>query len=307
MPGEWIGSNEGSFYLIMQPTGELQLLQYQGVESVCRIGINGTQIGGSLANAVFEISPDPSLIGKIGYVDVDGKLNEYPSSFIGYNDTYVKQTGYKIDSSDLGTPPSDSVEQCKTYCNSKSNCVGFTYLDNVCNLTSETFPTIPKIPNNNAEYYSRNPQINGIDPTCGSKGVENVDENTWNSYPNSGKMMSSDMKCKIDLINADTQKLLTSNQNTMDTTYSPIPQNISNLRSQTNDIYKQINSNTEKVNQNLTKIDEINNKTNIDTSTFNRMFSYSGSSVIQTNYGYILWTVFILILLIVIIGIVKKL
>jgi restriction endonuclease S subunit len=39
-----------------------------------------------------------------------------------------------------------------------------------------------------------------MDPTCASKNIENVDVATWNSYPNSGKLMSSYIKCKIDLI-----------------------------------------------------------------------------------------------------------
>ena len=310
MSGEWIGSEDGSYMLIMNPNGVLSLNYFTGknLSIGCPIDNIGNRVGSDWANAVFSISPDTSLIGKIGYVDVDGKLNEYPSSLIGYDTTYEKHNGYGVDSKDLGAPPADSVEHCKTYCNSKTNCVGFTYLDNVCNLTSKSFPAVPRIPNINAEYYSRNPQIIGMDKSCVSKDIENVDVSTWNSYPNSGKMMSSNMNCKIDLISPDTQKNLTTKQNTMDTVYNSISKNISNLRGQSSDMYSQINSNNEKTNQNLKKTDELDDKNNNDynTTTFNRMFSYSDISSIQTKYGYILWSVIVIILIIFIIGIVKK-
>jgi len=103
-----------------------------------------------LSNAVFENSPvsDPSKLGKIGFVDVDGKLNEHPSSLIGYDNTYVEQSGYNVDSNDLGTQTVDSVEHCKTYCNSKSNCVGFTFISlswrDIYNFDGERFNFVGK-------------------------------------------------------------------------------------------------------------------------------------------------------------------
>lgn len=79
--GEWIGSTDGSLKLIMQTDGNL-VLYTSNPQPNCTKGSNGNMYGGGWANAVYALDKVgiPSDLGKVGYVDDDAKLSEYPVS-----------------------------------------------------------------------------------------------------------------------------------------------------------------------------------------------------------------------------------
>jgi len=79
--GDFVGSNDGSIYLIMQTDGNLVLYTSQSVDN-CNKMTDNNMGGGIAANALYDIgiSGFPNNFGKIGYVDSDSNLSEYPSS-----------------------------------------------------------------------------------------------------------------------------------------------------------------------------------------------------------------------------------
>jgi len=84
---EWISSNDGSLFLIMQSDGNLVLYTTTST-SKCSIQSNGKAYGGVWANSVHELSEvgDLNNLNKIGYVDDNGNLTQYPSSMISMDE-----------------------------------------------------------------------------------------------------------------------------------------------------------------------------------------------------------------------------
>jgi hypothetical protein len=82
-PGEWIGSDDGSLKLIFQTDGNLVLYTSNKVENCSKLS-NGNMIGGINANAIYDLGSVgfPKNIGKLGFVDENGILKEYPDSMI---------------------------------------------------------------------------------------------------------------------------------------------------------------------------------------------------------------------------------
>jgi hypothetical protein len=81
--GDFIGSTDGSIYLIMQADGNLVLYTSTDTEN-CQKMKDGNTGGGEGANALYEITEVgiPSNLGKIGYVDSNSLLSTYPDSNI---------------------------------------------------------------------------------------------------------------------------------------------------------------------------------------------------------------------------------
>ena len=84
--GDFIGSNDGSIYLIMQSDGNLVLYTSKDSEN-CQKMKDGNTGGGEGANALYELSEIgiPANLGKIGYVDSNSLLSTYPDSSIEKN------------------------------------------------------------------------------------------------------------------------------------------------------------------------------------------------------------------------------
>ena len=79
--GDFIGSTDGSIYLMMLANGELVLYTSTNA-SACKAMGDKTMGGGLHANAIYDLGLTgyPGNLGKMGYVDDDGNLSEYPSS-----------------------------------------------------------------------------------------------------------------------------------------------------------------------------------------------------------------------------------
>jgi len=79
--GDFIGSNDGSTYLLMQEDGNLVVYTSQNVVNCAKMK-DGNMGGGVGANSLYDVGMTgfPGSLGKIGYVDNDGNLSEYPSN-----------------------------------------------------------------------------------------------------------------------------------------------------------------------------------------------------------------------------------
>jgi hypothetical protein len=79
--GDFVGSTDGSIYLIMQGDGNLVLYTSETGEN-CKTMKDTKTGGGEGANAIYELKEVgiPSNLGKIGYVDSNSLLSVYPDS-----------------------------------------------------------------------------------------------------------------------------------------------------------------------------------------------------------------------------------
>lgn len=166
MSGEWIGSNDGSMYLIMTSDGSLQLNITTSITNSCSVSqSDGKTTGGTWSNAVYKLDdniPDPSLFYKLGYVDNDSKLFEYPSNMIGKGISYIKYDNYDSSPYNISGGVSGSFSKCKKSCDSNPDCNSFVINKNnkQCYLkSSESYPKGLRQPNTNMTLYVKNPVI----------------------------------------------------------------------------------------------------------------------------------------------------
>ena len=134
--GEWIGSLTGTVMLKMEQDGNLVLYGAQPF-SACNAGTNGKMFGQEWINAVYQLDKagDPGLMGKVGFIDGDAKLHEYPSSMLGQSTNYSMFKNKNAPGNDLtGMPLTDStLESCQTACNDNADCYGYIFDKNVNN------------------------------------------------------------------------------------------------------------------------------------------------------------------------------
>jgi hypothetical protein len=192
---KWIGSTNGSIYLMLEPDGNLTLNTSQKNSACVSFGEN-FMTSNTNANAVYELSAKgiPEAVGKFGYIDQNSELLEYPESMIKYDDSYTSINGYNyIPGSIPGKLLQNStITSCQSLCNSIENCAGFTYETSTknCILKSD----IPKLTSN----MTPDPRYNIIkrrqvvinSPVPETTAIDSVQ---WQSYNKSSSKMSPNM------------------------------------------------------------------------------------------------------------------
>ena len=289
-PGDFIGSTDGSIYLIMQSDGNLVLYTTTSTSKCSSSG--GNTVGAQDANALYQIVAmgNKNSIGKLAFVDQNSQSHSYPNTNIQYSKNYTSYTG--IDSAGYDIPGAAygnaTVEQCQSTCDSNPECAGFAFSDNVCYpKTSSMFPNGAQQVNSRVNLYTRNKAP--INPPIGVPGtVVNVDTIMYDNYKDGGNIGS-----EYGLANAtSTQK-----------------QQISQLQSKLNMLTSQINGYTNKFSSGT---DSLNNqssknmeglgdylkdykKTNTTIKNFNtnieNILNDSDITVLQKNYDYLFWSI----------------
>ena len=149
--GDFVGSSDGSIYLIMQSDGNLVLYTSSSAENCSKTADGSSSMGGQGATALYKMSEvgNPANLGKIGYVDKNSEIYMYPDNKIGLSNNYVKHVDSGSAGNDIPGAASSggSLNQCKNICNSLSECYGFEYHSsvNVCYPKDKNmYPVGPK-------------------------------------------------------------------------------------------------------------------------------------------------------------------
>ncbi len=199
-PTEWIGSTNGSLKLMMNQKGSLILYTTEAYDSW--VTLNNGKIASVNADftAVYELSKVGirSNLGKMGYVDDNGVLSQYPDKMIGAGDGYTPFKNINSPSNDLSGMPlmNKTPESCQTACDNNVKCFGYVYDKSFgnCWLKDKNVIQNNKYNNPATDFYLRNTKVIGANSSC-EIPVVNVDSTTWNNYQKSGKSMTSDSLC----------------------------------------------------------------------------------------------------------------
>lgn len=188
--------------------------------------------------AVYDMSAMATAhddIGKIGFVDSNADLHEYPASMIAPSDTYQTVPEYDSPGYDLvdgGLLQNTTVDACKTACNSRIDCAGFAFDKpaNNCRMKSvEMWPKGTRTPNINIDLYHRKPALNN-DVSC-SKDYTLINGVTWNGY-HKGDLMTPDTKCGLGAAIAQSQKIADLNRDSENAAAYASIDDIARLQSQ---------------------------------------------------------------------------
>jgi hypothetical protein len=201
--GEFVGSPSGNCYLMMVggttdcTQNGLQLLY---TKLNCTMNSKTDGYGSDdTANGLYSMKNiDITTLGKVGYIDEQNNIHEYPSDMTNLAQTYTLIGNYDSVGYDISQVSSKSVETCKTSCNGSTDCTGFVYANNTCYLkNSGMFPKGIRVPLANAELYVRDKTVKN-DISC-AKEVDTGLSTQWELLPTSTKM-SMDTLCELGAI-----------------------------------------------------------------------------------------------------------
>lgn len=292
--GEWIGSLSGTVYLMLTEDGYLKLINSGNQYESCVSGSDNKKYGvKDESNAVYLTANlgDPSLIGKMGYIDQNSKLSEYPSSMMSkFGSEYIKFPNSGSSYNNIQTITNTNVDNCKTKCNQNDKCGGFVFnkTNSICNLKStNTFPKDKREFVVGSELYVRRPLVSN-DESC-AKTIYNIDSNQWKNYAKTGKQMTATTKCT--LLNNTYQKQLDSLRDQIDVLANKIQEKNSDFKNRQQNAIKQINKNTSDFENNVKDYNEIVRYNEGQQDYLDGMLDDSRLVMLQQNQKYIMWSV----------------
>jgi len=298
-PGEWVGSPSGTAKLMMDTDGALRIY-VSSLSKIpnCKKTSNGKMIGTSNSNAVYSLKNNGVVtnVGKIGHVNSDTQLQEYPTSMISYDNTYNIINGFDSLGNTLsdGTYTNTSIDECQQKCNSNQECAGFVFDSNtnIGELKSDIFPDASREPSTSKNIYSRKKKVTNSN-SC-SKKIVNVDSVMWNNYPSAVDMMTPTTKCFGSKELEDEQNKVDQLKEQLNDISIKIMNIVKKMTSMNLDVNTKMDVNQKSLDDyikkyNVTQI-EITNDLSVDQANRNAILSDKNIYVLEENYKYMLWS-----------------
>ena len=307
--GDFIASTNGYIYLIMQSDGNLVLYTSEN-SSACSTNSKGQQVGGSWVNALYKLLPSgiKENIGKLGYVDSENVLHEYPSDNVKLSTKYTRITKMDTYGNDLpgASYGNATIDQCYSSCNNRGDCYGFVF-DNqnkVCYpKSSGAYPYGgPLRLLSHTDIYVRGKQP--ITPPIGVPiDVANVDSLQYQYYTDGGKL---DSKYGLSRATEDQEKELDRLQKVMQGLTQQIATLTEEQKSGVRDAQLQSEQNLNGINDYRTELQENENQSNaimgasksgqniesfLVNNNIDKIVQESDIDVLQKNYEYLLWSI----------------
>ena len=335
-PGDFVGSTNGSIYLLMQSDGNL-VLYTSTISSKCSSN-GGKNIGSQNTTGLYQLNQVgiPANLGQLSYIDGDSNIHNYPSTNTTYANTYTTITG--ADSAGYDIPgaaySNATVEQCQTSCNNNTECAGFAFSNNVCYPKNSTMYPVGQMETNpNVDLYTRD-KIPLNPPVNLPNTINNIDTITYSNYnqgvgmtPNSeffdDIVISNLTKANIDdlqsrmiskgqEVSAMIDQLYSKDQtifDNMDVNNIKLENKISQYKRTAMGKNNTRTLNPEKLSSNTNNSDVNGNMKegmqNLDMSDVNGMLVDTDLRVLQENYSYVMWSVLAVGLLTITINVMK--
>lgn len=300
LPNQFIGSNDGSIYLIMQTDGNLVL--YTNNKTLGCSKKNNNDVGSNNINAVYQIDQYgmKNNMGKLAYIDADSNLHNYPDNNFEYNNIYKKIDGVNTPGNDIpgASFANTNLETCQKACDSNNNCAGFIFnidgkYNNSCwPKTKSMFPFGGEVePNPSLNLYVRS-KIPKTPPFGVSQNTNNIDSIKYQNYINSGNIESKyglpninnlqkqqleQLKTKMNLLSNQINKLTNKFKGGTFQAENQSEENVLGISSYLSDL-KQTNKN-------------IVNTSGENSGNIHNILQDSDIVVLQKNYDYLFWSI----------------
>lgn len=322
---QWISSNNGSLKLIMQRDGNLVLYTSQ-IKMGCKI-VNNNTYGAPLVNAVYKLNSvgNPATFGKIGYVDGETKLKEYPDSMLSYTNSYKIYEETDSLGNDITSLIVNDESDCQSSCTNTKDCAAYVYqgFSKTCWLKNNAaYPNGSKQTNPEVNLGIRKKNI--ISTTnCNTEIIE-VDTIQYDNYIK-GTDMTSKTSCNSPVVSHEDIIKLDNIKSQLTNLGQDIASKMETLYNTDNDIYEKLKTNEIQFNKDLQNYKNINTKIKkelelqsnnniegmqnyVSSSDFTSLLNFNDISgmlsdtslrVIQENYLYLLWSVLALCILLI--------
>jgi hypothetical protein len=302
MAGEWIGNSTGSLKLIMQTNGKLQLLTSQ-MRDGCDNEHDPIQ-GYASSIAVYKLSESDAVANrqKVGYIDNNSVLYEYPESLLKRGNTFTKFENYTTSGggSRLKVLPDISESQCQEECVNENQCVGLTYdlKQNMCTMMKDTM--FPRQIQAGYNMYVRNPELSN--EFCPNEIGKVITGNEWNSYVKSDIPMTADKVCGVYKSVSQETENNDALKRELDETAQLLQERLDEIKSQNMNINSEIGINSQAINNSLQSYRQLSlSSTGPDANPNKVLAQYEDSikNLTKNNIAYMTWGIIILIICII--------
>lgn len=295
-------------------SNDLATARKYGEAKSCSKSLDGQTYGSSGINAIYQMNQvgDVSSVGKMGYVDYNSNVTEFPDSMIGLSLKYEKYDNYGTSISSIDTLQNATYETAVSKCNGNSSCYGFT-LDTSTNVASFYGKSIVDPSNRilkpNTTLYIRNQMLQNQNDAC-NKQVVNIDSSQWKNYVKKSGYMSPSSTCDLSsaILSASSQS--NAIQSKIVATAKQIVKILNNLNKKSDSINNTTGLNTNTIQANIQKyndvIVEMSEFTDVRENNIGNIVKESDIKVLQENYGYMFWSILAIATVIVTMNIMRK-
>ena len=317
-------TSSGNKYFALQGTSagsskcfvsnDLSTAKKYGEAKPCTKSLDDKNYGNNGINAIYKMNElgDASLVGKMGYVDFNSELKEFPSSMIGLESTYDRYDNYGTTLTSIATLQNATYDSAASKCSSSSSYYGFT-LDSSTNVAEfygkEIINPSNRILKPNTTLYIRGQTIQNLNNSC-NKQVTNIDSTQWKNYVKKSGYMSPSTTC--DLSNAITNASKKSDiiQNQIIVTAKKIVKILNDLNKKSVSINNTTGLNTTTIQSNIQKYNDVivqmSEFTDVRENNISNIVKESDIKVLQENYGYMFWSILAIATVIVTMNIMRK-
>jgi hypothetical protein len=306
--GDFIGSTNGSIYLLMQTDGNLVLCTTDNGDG-CAANSAGKRVGGSWINALYEFASSgfSQNIGKLGFIDENDMLHEYPADNSQLTNTYTKFSKFDTYGNDIsGTSYGNATkDQCQSTCDNNKDCYGYVYdfKNKVCYPKSSAMWPYggPSRQLSTTDTYVRGKTPISV-PSGATSETMNIDSAQYEYYNKGGPPDTT-----YGLANAtdDEQAELARLELQMENQTNEINNLVNKYSTGTDTSENQADKNLQGLNDYQTDMENTNSqidKLNATSESFinygyrgnnniNKILQDSDIIVLQKNYEYLLWTI----------------
>ena len=317
-------TSSGSKYFALQGTAagsskcfvsnDLSSAKKYGEAKPCSKSLDDKSYGNYGINAIYKMNQlgDASLVGKMGYVDFNSSLKEFPTSMVGLESTYDRYDNYGTTVTSISTLQNATYDSAASKCSSSSSYYGFT-LDNSTNV-AEFYGSAVMNPSNrilkpNTTLYIREQMIQNLNSSC-NKQVTNIDSTQWKNYVKKSGYMTPSTTCDLSDAITSASKKSDTIQNKIIITAKKIIKILNDLNKKTNSINSKTGLNTNTIQANIQKyndvIVEMGEFTDIRENNISNIVKESDIKVLQENYGYMFWSILAIATVIVTMNVMRK-
>ena len=295
-------------------SNDLSSAKVYGEAKSCSKSLDGKTYGNNGINAIYKMNElgDTSSVGKMGYVDYNSNVTEFPDSMIGLSLTYEKYNNYGTTLESTSTLQNATYDTAVAKCNGNSSCYGFT-LDSSTNVATFYGKDIVNPSNRilkpNTTLYVRNKMLQNLNSAC-NKQVVNIDSTEWKNYVKKSGYMSPSSTCDLStaIVSSSTQSVAIQNQ--IISTAKQIVKILNDLNKKSDSINSTTGLNTNMIQANIQKyndvIVEMSEFTDVRENNISNIVKESDIKVLQENYGYMFWTILAIATVIVTMNVMRK-
>ena len=264
-------------------------------------------------NFIYQINKaSRDYLGKVGYINNDGALQEYSSDMIQPTSDYDLIGNYDSVGYDLSqyTAQNISTNDCNMKCSEDDNCAGYVFnqSENTCYLKNATmFPYGLRKPDSNTLLYTRSKKVSN-DVSC-PKAINNtISADEWSKMPVGEKMQLTTL-CKLGLVTSAEQADLDEKSNAVTNAATKLQNKIDDLVKNDMNLVKKLGNHVNKLQKDLKQYTSINKKIGKNENTIEGLSGFSTDTelnMISNNYRYLLFTILAIFLVGTIIKLSKK-